>query len=341
MSAKKRNKKTLSLVVLNYNGINLLKDYFDSVYRQTVIPDEIIMVDNNSADNSIPFIKKNYPDVIIAYNHYNAGTSQGSNIGFQYTTGDYIIFQSNDIILDAHCIEYLMQTIESDKTIGICTSVLINEKTYEKTKRQIIDNAGGVMDTYGFCMQKYYETDIRHIPQQDEIFFSYGGSFIVRKDVFEKTEGFDPRYFTLHDDVDLSWRIRLLGYRIVYNKKSFVFHKMSATLSQLFTRPTKRFWSARNNMRTVLKNYTLKELATKFPMYCILFFAETGYFLLRGRIWLFLANVSALFWNLFYLPETLFLRWKIQRLRRKNNIQNLLIPYSLKLKMFNEFRKAI
>ncbi len=341
MSVKKRNKKTLSLVILNYNGTHLLKEYFDSVYRQTIIPDEIIMVDNNSTDDSVAFVKKNYPHVIIAYHHSNVGTAQGSNIGFQYTTGDYIIFQSNDIILDAHCIEYLIQTIESDKTIGICTSVLINEKTYKKTKRQIIDNAGGVMDVYGFCMQKYYETDIRYIPQQGEIFFSYGGSFIVRKDVFEKAGGFDPRYFTLHDDVDLSWRIRLIGYRIVYNKKSFVFHKMSATLGSLFTRPIKRFWSARNNIRTVLKNYTAKDVYTKFPVYAALYSAETMYFLLRGRIWLFLANVSAIFWNLFLLPETLFLRFKIQRLRKKNNIEDLLIPHSLKLKMFKEFKKAI
>lgn len=342
MSVKKlkRNKK-ISLVVLNHNGKYLLNDYFTSLFRQTMVPDEIILLDNASTDDSVLFIRAKFPRVKIVQNPYNAGTAEGSNIGFKYTTGDYIIFQSNDIVLDKHCIEYLVKAINSDKTIGICTSVLINEKTFKKTKIYSIDNAGGIMDIYGFALQNYYKKDIQTIPKQEEVFFSYGGSFIIKRHIFYAIGGFDKRYFTLYDDVDISWRVRLLGYKIVYHKQSFVFHKMSATLGRLFTRPVKRFWSARNNLRTVLKNYTMQELCVIFLVYCALFFAETLYFLLRGRMQLFLANISAILWNLFYLPETLFLRWKIQRLRKKNNIEHLLIPYSLKLKMFEEFKKAI
>lgn len=328
---------SVSVVVLNYNGVEFLKEYFDSLFQQSLLPDEIIFLDNASSDDSIQFVKKYYPEVITVSNPYNAGTAEGSNIAFNYANGDYIIFQSNDIRLDKNCIKELVNAMRLNEEIGICTSVLIQYK-----KPDVIETAGGVMDIYGFTSHHLYQKKIAEVPDKEEVFHCYGCSFIMRKEVFEKIGGYDHRYFTLNDDSDLCWRTRITGKKVFYSKKSIVYHKGQGTLGRPeFKRFSKRFWSARNNMRTVLKNYAPQELVTKFPMYCILFFAETGYFLLRGRIWLFLANVSALFWNLFYLPETLYLRWKTQRLRRKNNINNLLIPHSLKLNMFNEFRKVI
>lgn len=338
---KNKKKKTVSLVVLNYNGKQHLKEYFESVFRQSRIPDEILMLDNCSTDGSQEYVIKNYPKVRVVKSEKNHGTAQGSNVAFRYTLGDYIIFQSNDIRLDKDCVKCLVEHLEKDKTTGIVTSVLLNYYKDAKTAEHFIDNAGGIADIYGFGMQNYPQKRIQEIPDKGEVFFSYGGSFIIRREIYEKIGGFDDRYFTLNDDIDLSWRVRLLGYKVFYVKKSVVYHKVSATIGTIYTKATRRYWSEKNIIRTILKNGQVNHLLKNFSLYLLLLSGEMLYFILRGRFSLFLADFKAIVWNLFYLPETLSLRKKIQSMNKNDNIEKMLLPYSLKLKLFNEFKKVI
>lgn len=334
-------KPKISLVVLNYNGIKLLKNYFDSIFKQTLLPDEIMMLDNASVDESVKFVKKNYPGVKIVKNSFNEGTAEGTNIGFGRSRGEFIIFQSNDLALDKNCIKNLFAAIVDDDKIGIATSVLLRESDYLKNKKKIIDNAGGIMDKYGFGMQKYPFVNYKKIPERGEVFFAYGGSFIIKRDVFKMAGGFDRRFFTLNDDIDLSWRVRLLGLKIIYTKQSFVFHKGSATLGRGFSRFQKRYLSQRNNIRSVLKNYFWQDYLMQLPIYFLLLFAENIYYLYRRRFDFITATLAGLVWNLIYLPETITMRFKIRRKISREKISTFLYPKSLKIKFFNEFRKAI
>ncbi len=338
---KKNEEKKVSLVVINHNGQKHLREYFLSIFKQTLIPDEVLMIDNASTDDSIEYVKKYFPKVKIIANKHNSGTAEGSNIAFKHSKGDYVIFQSNDIRLDKNCVKELVKTLAKNPKIGIVTSVLINYYQYAKTHKKIIDNAGGDADIFGFGTQKYPFKKLGTIPKQEEVFFSYGGSFIIRRKIYEKVGGFDQRYFTLNDDIDLSWRVRLLGYQVVYNKESVVYHKVSATLGLLFDRATKRYWSERNNLRTLLKNHKLINLAKILPLYFSLLLGEMGYFLYRRRFSLFFSYIKALAWNLYYLPETLVLRQRIQKIKTNQDVDRLLIRRSLKLKLFNDFKKAI
>ncbi len=334
-------KKTVSLIVLNYNGVKHLKEYFTSVFNQTVVPDEVIMLDNLSTDGSSEYVEKYFPQVRIVRNTYNAGTAQGSNIAASSAKGDYLIFQSNDMRLDRHCIEELAKTINKEKEVGIVTSVLLNYSPDRKTGEHFIDNAGGIADVYGFGMQNHPFISIKKIPNKEEVFFSYGGSFIIPRKLFNKIHGFDNRYFTLNDDIDLSWRVRLLGYKIIYTKKSIIYHKVSATLGTLFNRSIKRYWSERNALRTILKNYDNISLVKRLPVYFLILFGEMGYFIYRRRFSLFMADLKALLWNIVYLPETILERIKIQKLKKRNNIEKIMIHSSLKLKLFGDFKKVI
>ena len=333
--------KKVSLIVLNYNGKEHLQECFDSIFRQTQVPDEVILMDNNSKDGSISFMAKNFPTVKIIKNRFNSGTAEGSNIAFRKTSGNYVIFQSNDIRLDRNCVQALVETMDSSPAVGIASSVLLRYDKDKKINRHLIDNAGGVADVYGFGMQKYWGRKIEDIPAQKEIFFSYGGSFIIRRETYALVGGFDDRYFTLGDDIDLSWRVRLLGLKVICNKKSFIYHKVSATLGPLFGKPMKRFWSEKNSMRTLLKNHDALTLIKRFPIYLCLLVGEMGYFLARGRFSLFMADVRAILWNIRYFPETIRLRHKIQKLKAKNNVNKLLIKKSLKIKYFNDFKGGI
>ena len=173
-----------------------------------------------------------------------------------------------------------------------------------------------------------------------EVFFSYGGSFIVRREVFEKSGGFDARYFTLNDDVDLCFRVRMLGYGIVYNKKSFVYHKVSATLGKLYDRPLKHYWSERNTLRTFLKNQDFLHLIFLLIPYFSILLAEMLYLLSRGKFSLALSDLKAIFWNIIYLPETLYLRMKTQS-HKKCSVFSQLTKTSFKLRLFEAFSKVL
>lgn len=332
-------KDTISLIVLNYNGKDLLKEYFDSVFTQSKIPDEVIMLDNNSTDNSVSFVEKKYPQVKIIKNPINEGTAGGSNTAFTYAKGKYIIFQSNDMRLEKNCVKGLYEAITSNKNIGICTSILLKYTPDSKGIHRI-DNAGGIVDIFGFGMQKYPTKLLEEIPEQESVFFSYGGSFIIRRELFKKVKGYDERFFTLNDDIDLSWRVRLLGYNIIYTKKSLIYHKVSATLGPLFERPIKRYWSEKNTIATLIKNHTPSMLLINGTIYMFLLLGEMAYFMYRGRFNLFWADFKAMLWNIKELPETIRMRMTIQKLAKKN----LKLPFekrSLKLSLFNEFKKVI
>lgn len=329
----------ISLVVLNYNGIHLLKEYFDSLFNQTLIPDEIIMLDNNSSDDSVSFVKKNYPKVTVIVNTTNDGTAAGSNRGFDHVTGDYVIFHSNDLKLEKNSVKALVDTIKSDKKIGIVTSVFLKYKP-EKNGEYLVDNAGGIVDIFGFGMQKYPAVPVKDIPEIGEVFFSYGSSFIIASKLYKKLGGFDERFFTLNDDIDLSWRVRKLGYSIVYSKKSLVYHHGSATLGPLFQRSQKRYWSERNTIATLLKNHTPIMLIVNGSIYMLLLLAEMAYFIYRKKFDLFWADFKAILWNIKELPETIRRRIKVQQMSKKN----VRLPFekrSLKLSLFNDLKKVL
>lgn len=332
---------SIAVIVLNYNGKQHLKEYFDSLLSQSLAPDEMILMDNGSTDGSVEFVENNYPQItIIEYRKKNLGTTGSSNYAFRFTKSEYVIFQSNDIRLDKDCVKELLKAIKTYPNAGIVSSVLVKYIKDEKTGKYHVDNAGGIMDQYGMGMQKYPDVPFTQIPEKGEVFFSYGGSFIIKRDLYKKVHGYDDIYFTLNDDIDLSWRVRLKGYRIFYTKKSFVYHKVSATLGILYDRPKKRFWSERNILRTLIKNYSSSDFFTRFPVYLVLTFGQIGYLLYRRKWSLAWVNILAILWNIVYLPDTLLKRSQIGN-RYTHTIEKQLIAKSLKLELFHAFSKAI
>jgi hypothetical protein len=336
-----KKKKTISLIVLNYNGLQHLDGYFKSVFAQTRVPDEIILFDNLCTDGSREFVKKKFPKVkIITEDRYNTGTALAINTAFKYTHGDYVILQSNDIVLDKKCVEILYKNINADPEVGIVSSITIRFHN-KKLRKFIVDQAGGLLDKFGFGMQNYPNIPIKDIPDTGEVFFAYGDSIIFRREIFKKVNGFDTRMFMLNDDIDFSWRVRQLGYKIIYTKHSFVYHKGSATIKSLYKRPQVRYWSERNSIRCYLKNTSFAHFLKTFPMYIVLLCAEMGYFFYRGRFSLFFSDVRAAFWNVFYIPEILYLRFLNWRNAKKNNIDSLIVNKSFKLMLFKNFSKTI
>jgi GT2 family glycosyltransferase len=326
-----------SVIVLNYNGKQFLEECLTSLKSQSYGDYKVYVLDNASTDGSVGFIKSNFPAVEVIEAKENFGTAEGSNIGVRNTKGEYIVLMSNDVRVDRYCIENLVKTLDSDSSIGIYSSKLLKYDPDPRTGKYSIDNAGGIIDKFAFPMMlRSNEVNREDEGGVEEVFFSCGGCFITRRELFEKVGGFDRKYFTLSDDIDLSWRIRLAGYRIAVNHSAVIYHKVSATLGPLFARAQKRFWSERNSLRTILKNYQIFTLILILPQYFLLLFLEAGFYILVMRPDLSGAIVRAIFWNILNLADTLKERRKVKLFRVVNDaaILDKMCKGSIKIKVF-------
>src|SRR4030042_4490001 len=192
----------LAVIVLNYNGKHLLKDCLTSLKNQTSKDFKVWVLDNASSDNSITYIKENFSWINIIRNNNNDGTAKASNIAVEKTKSKYIVFMSNDIFLDKNCIKILIQTLDKNSDIGICTTKLLRPEKSKKTGKFLIDNLGGDLDIYGFAWPREALKSTGNWEKTEEVFLSYGGCFIVRRGLYNKIGGFDNKFFTLNDDID-------------------------------------------------------------------------------------------------------------------------------------------
>ncbi len=236
-----------SIIVLNYNGKDLLDDCFTSL-RKLNYPKkqhEIIMVDNGSTDGSINYAKSKYPWLKIVKLDKNYGFSEGNDKGIHHAKGDYIIFLNNDTKVERNWLIELVKVAMSSDKIAICGSKMINQHN-----NGIISLGGrGKLNFWG-------------IPKIDtptnlkgfiEAFWVPGGALLIKKSVLNKLEYcFDPSYFAYFEEHDLCWRVRLLGYSVIYVPTSVVHHKYKATASKFGD--LLDFYHYRNKIFTYRKN---------------------------------------------------------------------------------------
>lgn len=327
----------VAVIVLNYNGKHFLSESLPSLVKQSYHQIKIYVADAGSSDGSVEYVKKSFKSVEVIRSTGDIGPSGLSNFAVPRTKGKYVVLMSNDMKFDKDCVKQLVETLEEDPSVGICTSVLVQNKKDLLTKQYVLDNAGGDLDILGFGMPHSWGKPFRTYPRElEEVFFSYGGSFIIRRELFKKIGGFDRLFWGLSDDIDLSWRVRLLGYKVVVNPRSFLYHHVSPTLGKN-KRSRNRFLSERNSLRMLLKNYSASSLVKILPRYVLLEGGEFGFYLLRMKFDLAWAIVRAFWWNLLNLPDTLKERSKIQRTRKVSDDEILerLSPKSYKLQILS------
>lgn len=335
------NRPEVSVIILNWNGENLLKKYFHSLINQNFINFEIIFVDNNSKDKSIEIAKKiNKKKIKIKFikNNMNYGTAKASNIGVKYCKGKYLFFVSNDMLFETNLIKKLYNFLSENPQIGVVTTKILKE--IQNNNTNIIDSCGGNIDFLCTAQSNKINLNQKNIYDENkEIFFSFGGALFVKRKLFEKVKGYDERYFTLMDDIDLCWRIKLIGYKIYYTASSKIYHMVSATLSKTHSRPTKRFFSERNSLCSCLKNYSYLTLFFILPTYLIVVFLEILFFLIIFKPSMSYSVVKSILWNLVNIKQTLKKRNYIQKIRVITDLQilNLMIKYPIKLYYFYSF----
>ena len=158
----------------------------------------------------------------------------------------------------------------------------------------------------------------------------------IRKSVLKIVGGFDPSFLTLTDDIDLSWRVRLAGYKVMVEPKAYLYHRVSATLGKTHNRPQKRYLSERNTLRTLLKNYSTGYLCLILPAYFMILLLEMFFYTVMGKWEMTMACLKALNWNLSRLGETRRMRKKVKSYRVVPDSKNmfLMMKRSEKIRMF-------
>ncbi|MCM8782133.1 MAG: glycosyltransferase family 2 protein [Candidatus Omnitrophica bacterium] len=329
---EEKNKNPLcSVLVLNYNGKEHLDKCFSSLVKQTYLDYELILVDNASVDSSVDLVRQKFPQVKIVRSEANLGTAGGFNFGAKYAKGDYMLFLANDMEAREDLLEKLLQTVHDD--VQIATG-----KMLDYWDRGLVDYAGIKMDVFGF------PTIIGHRKKDSEKYnkivetIPTGTVLLIKRSIFERAGGFDSDNFTLGDELDLWWRVRLLGYKCLYNPEAIVYHKGGATLKQ-FKRANLRFLSEKNTIRNLIKNYSLPYLMPILSAYAIFIFAEAIFYFLIGKTDFAISILKAAKWNIKKLPHTLELRRAVQANRKVSDIILLRSFYkgSYKLHMFLEW----
>ena len=245
----------IALVILNWNGKKLLKKFLPSIVSYSNIPNVAIYIaDNASTDDSIDFIKVNYPNVKYVVNKKNGGFAKGYNDALKHIDADIYALVNSDIEVTENWLQPVINTFENQPNTAIIQPKILDFKNKEKF--EYAGAAGGFIDKYGypFCRGRIFseiEVDTNQY-NNIELFWAPGACFFIRAKTFHELGGFDEDYFAHQEEIDLCWRTKNLGHSIFYESQSTVYHVGGATLKE--SNPKKTFLNFRNSLFSLVKN---------------------------------------------------------------------------------------
>jgi GT2 family glycosyltransferase len=258
---------SVAIVILNWNGKKHLEQFLPSVLATTYRNFQIVVADNGSTDDSVAFIHSSYPSVRVLQSPVNEGFARGYNTALKQVTANYYVLLNSDVEVSPGWLEPMVALLENDDSIGACQPKLLDFKT--RTMFEYAGGAGGWLDAYGypFCKGRIFddcEEDKGQYDAAEPIFWASGAALFIRPELFHSAGGFDPFFFAHQEEIDLCWRIQLMGYKIYSCPSSVVYHVGGGTLPKGNTR--KVFLNFRNNMIMLSKNLPWHQKIWKIPV---------------------------------------------------------------------------
>lgn len=267
---------TVSVVVLNYNGLHHLKGCLDALAAQTFGGFETILVDNDSSDGSADFVREGYPGVRVIEAGANLGFAAGNNLGFAHARGELIITLNNDTRAEPEWLRRLIAPALRDSGVGTCASKMVYMDA-----PGIIDSAGISVDRAGMAWNLLNgEPDAPDEETEREVFGPCAGAALYRREMLGQIGGFDEDYFIYHEDVDIAWRAQLAGWRCIYVPSARVHHAHSATAGDS---ALKVFYISRNKIWNAVKNYPAPQVFYYLPLIAGYDLAALAYRTARGQ----------------------------------------------------------
>ena len=213
-----------SLIIVSWNGRDLLEDCLPSLENQTITAEEIIVVDNGSDDDSVEFLRLSYPSVKVVALDKNYGFAKANNIGIRLARGSRIALLNNDTVVDSRWLEQLNRALDEQPEVGFCAS-----KILMYWERDVIDSAGDMLGIARAYKRGHRKQDGTEFNEPAFVFGACAGAALYRREMLADIGLFDETFVTNLEDVDLSFRAQLAGYKCIYVPTAVVYHKVGET----------------------------------------------------------------------------------------------------------------
>ena len=249
-----------AVVVLNWNGINWLKKFLPILIEKSKDVN-VYIADNASTDNSVEYVNNNFPNVKVLKNFSNEGYAKGYNDALETLKEEYFVLINSDIEVTDNWIKPIINLMEANSDIAACQPKILS--FHDRNKFEYAGACGGFIDTLGypFCRGRIFsdlEDDNNQYNDITEVFWASGACLFVRAKYFKEVNGFDNDFFAHQEEIDLCWRLKNKGYKIMVNPNSAVFHVGAGTLNT--NSPFKTYLNFRNNLFMLYKNLSVLKL---------------------------------------------------------------------------------
>ncbi|OFX25580.1 MAG: glycosyl transferase family 2 [Bacteroidetes bacterium GWA2_31_9] len=246
----------LAVVILNWNGLKYLKEFIPILIKYSSIEGVgLYIADNGSKDESVNYLKQNHPEINLILLEKNYGFAEGYNKALEKVDSEYFVLLNSDVEVTEGWIEPLIKLMDSDSEIAACMPKIMDY--YMRDYFEYAGAAGGFIDKYAypFCRGRIFdeiEKDNGQYNNFESIFWASGACLFIRKDIYFKAGGLDGNFFAHMEEIDLCWRIKNMGHKIMFCPESKVYHVGGGTLSK--NNPKKTYLNFRNNLYLLYKN---------------------------------------------------------------------------------------
>ncbi len=332
----------IAIVILNWNGKQLLEKFIPSFVKYSTQNNvHIYIADNASTDDSVAFIKRNYPAIRIIQNTTNSGFAKGYNDALKHVDADIFALVNSDIEVTENWLTPVISVFNEYPNTAI-----IQPKIRDYKNKELFEYAGaggGFIDKYGypFCRGRIFssiEKDTQQYNDTISIFWASGACFFIRATIFRQLNGFDETYFAHQEEIDLCWRAKNLNFDIKYVGEATVFHVGGATLEA--ANPKKTFLNFRNSLFSLVKNAPGNRLGLLILSRLLLDGIAGIKFFLELKFSHTLAIIKAHFSFYYYLPKMLKKRSKTPAIKTYYFIKSIVWSYFvLKRSTFRQLKK--
>ena len=298
--------ETVSVVVVNYNGELFLEECLRSLLDQTRPPDQVLVVDNASNDQSLSLLQTSFPSLPVIALPENLGYAAACNRGIEETNGDLIGILNNDLVLDNRWLESLLEKNVPPWDFWASLVVFASDPSR-------VDSAGDGMAVVGSGFKIGHGSFANDYTRVREVFGPCGAAGLYRRSLLEAVQGFDPDFFLIYEDADLNVRARLLGFRCLFVPGAVVRHRVNTSIGSLSK--TYVFFGHRNSEYVFWKNMPSQLLWTFLPERLLFNLLSFLFFLAKGRGSSFLRGKLDFIRN---FPDILKKRRMIQSSRKLN-----------------------
>ncbi len=270
---------SVAAIIVNYNGRATIRDCLHSLRMQSVSFTEIIVVDNNSPDNSADGLEDLFPGISVLRLSTNSGFPSACNTGIQNSSSELVAILNNDIRLDQDWLKSMLDRVTPQWDLWASRVVLAASPGQ-------IDSAGDGMTVIGAAYKTGFKKQADLFRQERETFGACAAAALYRRSLLNRIDGFDEDFFLIYEDADLSFRARLAGGRCLYVPGALVYHRVNYSIGTFSHNYV--YFGQRNSEYVFWKNMPTPLLLLYLPERILFGLMSLAYFSLKGRLFSFL-----------------------------------------------------